>query len=78
MRALAACLIGAFVTRGFILVRVHRVIVAALAFLCIAMASMAAGILMMPERHALRSHHRSHALNGQDESDRDSKKTNEP
>lgn len=78
MRAVAACLIGVGAAGGFIGVRVHRVIVPALsARLRIAMISVARGILMMPERHALRRRHRGHALDGQDESDSDSKNANE-
>ena len=77
MRAIATRVIGVGVAGGFI-VRMHRVIVAAIASLRIAMTLVARGILMMPERHALGGHHRSHALNGHDESDGDSKKANEP
>jgi len=65
MRAVAAR-VRAVVTCGFILMRVHRVIVVALAFVRIAMTPMARGTLMMPKRHALRCHHRRHALNGHD------------
>ena len=62
MRAVAACLIGVGI--GGCIVRVHRVVVAALPCLRIAVAGVARSVLMMRERHALCGRHRSHALNG--------------
>ena len=76
MRAIAACPIRVGVTASFMLMRVHRVIVAALAVMSIAMVYRARRVFKL-ERHALPGDHRGHALNGHDESDSDSKKANE-